>query len=75
MIASAVAWRLRYHLYRSLHFYSLLFEEDLSRGERKRSNKSLQLTAGRRESSLDFMKQFSMFATLAAASGGSAPSR
>ena len=27
------------------------------------------------KSTFDFMKQFSMFATLAAASGGSAPSR
>jgi hypothetical protein len=50
-----------------------------------RSNPSLQLTpfdcrSGQADwavvkSTFDFMKQFSMFATLALASGGSAPSR
>ena len=39
------------------------------------SNQALQPTAGRCEVHVDFMKQFQMFATLAAASGGSAPSR
>jgi hypothetical protein len=39
------------------------------------SNQSLEPTVGRCEAAFDFMKQFSMFATLAAASGGSAPSR
>jgi hypothetical protein len=36
-----------------------------------RSNQSLAAV----KSTFDFMKEFSMFATLAAASGGSAPSR
>jgi hypothetical protein len=40
-----------------------------------RSNQSLEPTPGRREVRLNFMKQFWMFAALAAASGGSAPSR
>jgi len=44
-------------------------------GDDKASNQSLQPTAGRCESTFDFVKQFSMFATLASASGGSAPSR
>jgi hypothetical protein len=38
-------------------------------------NQSLEPTAGRRDDQIYFMKQFSMFATLAAASGGSALSR
>jgi hypothetical protein len=33
------------------------------------------LTAGRCDAQIDFMKQFSMFARLAPASSGSAPSR
>ncbi len=39
------------------------------------SNQSLEPTAGRREVHVDFMKQFFVFAALALASGGSAPSR
>jgi hypothetical protein len=39
------------------------------------SNQSLEPTAGRCEVHVDFMEQFSVFATLALASGGSAPSR
>jgi hypothetical protein len=39
------------------------------------SNQSLEPTAGRSDEQIYFMKQFSIFATLAAASGGSAPSR
>jgi hypothetical protein len=42
---------------------------------RDMSNQSLEPTAGRRDEQIDFIKQFSMFAALAAASGGSAPSR
>jgi hypothetical protein len=38
-------------------------------------NQSLEPTAGGREATFDFMKQFSIFATLAADSGGSAPPR
>ena len=34
------------------------------------SNKTMQPTAGRRESSLDFMREFSMLISLALASGG-----
>jgi hypothetical protein len=40
-----------------------------------RPNQSLEPTAGRRDARFDFMKQFREFAMLAAASGGSAPSR
>jgi len=39
------------------------------------SNQALEPTAGRFDAHIDFMKQFSMFATLALASGGSARSR
>jgi hypothetical protein len=38
-------------------------------------NQSLEPTAGSGKVHIDFMKQFSMFATLAAAGGGSTPSR
>jgi len=40
-----------------------------------RSNQSLEPTAGRRDAPVDFTKEFSMFATLALASRGSACSR
>jgi len=39
------------------------------------SNQSLEPTAGRRDAHIYFVKQFFVFATLAAASGGSALSR
>jgi hypothetical protein len=42
---------------------------------RDRSNKSLEPTAAVAMPTFDFMKEFFLFATLAAASGGSAPSR
>jgi hypothetical protein len=41
----------------------------------QRPNQSLEPTAGRCKVQFNFMKQFSEFATLAVASGGSAPSR
>jgi len=40
-----------------------------------RSNESLANPLAVVMSTFDFMKQFSMFATIAAASGGSSPSR
>jgi hypothetical protein len=41
----------------------------------KTANQSLEPTAGAMKSTFDFMKQFPMFATILAASGGSVPSR
>ena len=46
-----------------------------SRGDAMHPNQSLEPTAGRCDDHFDFIKQFREFATLAAASGGSAPSR
>jgi hypothetical protein len=45
------------------------------RMDTKKPNQSLEPTAGRRDARFSFMKEFSMFASLALASGGSAPSR